>query len=120
MVDFLLKWLVLSAAFWGTAQLLPGIRLRDWKSAAIVSAIYALLAFVVGKLLFVIFTIGTLGIAYLLAVVTWWIIGAIILVITDKVSSRLEIDGFKWALIASALISVLTGVGYWVVGALLG
>ena len=119
MLEFILKWVVLSAAFLVTANVLPGVRLKGFKSSLAVAAIYGVLMFVVGKILFLVFSIGTLGVAYLLGFVTWWIIGAMMLLLTDKLTDKLKLDGLMTALIASGLLAVLTTVGEWAVRALL-
>lgn len=120
MIEFLLKWIVLSAAFWCTAHLIPGVRIKSFGSSLIVSAIYATLSLLVGWLLFAIFSIGTLGLGYLLAFITWWIIGAIMLVLTDKLTTRFNVQGFSTALIASAVIAILNTIGHWLISMLVG
>ena len=120
MIEFLLKWIVLSAAFWGTAHLIPGVKIRSFGSSVVVSAIYATLSLLVGWLLFAIFSIGTLGLGYILSFITWWIIGAIMLVLTDKLTDRFNVAGFGTALIASAVIAVLNTIGLWLINTLLG
>lgn len=116
MIAFLLQWLVLSVAFWGTAQVLPNIEVKSFGSSIIVTAVYATLCFFVGWLLFAVFTIGTLGIAYILAFITWWIIGAMMLMLTDKLTSSFTVKNFPTALVASALIAIFNSIGHWAVG----
>ena len=118
MAGFLLEWLILSVAFWGTAKLVPGVRLDGWKASVFVSAVYATLHLLVGWLLFAVFSIGTLGLAYLLAFVTWWIIGAIVLLLTDAFTKRFEVAGFGTALVASAALALLSALGHWVASTL--
>ena len=119
MIEFLLKWIVLSAAFWGTAQLIPGVKIKSFGSSILVSAIYATLSLFIGWLLFAIFSIGTLGLGYVLAFITWWIIGAIILLLTDKLTHRFNVAGFGTALIASAVIAILNTIGHWLISAMM-
>jgi putative membrane protein len=114
-MEFLLSWLILSFAVWATAALLPGMRIKSFPSAILVAGLFGILNFFLGWLLFTIFTIGTLGLAWLLAFVTRWIINAIILKLTDSLTDRLEIDGFGWALIAAAVMSLAGTVGEWAV-----
>jgi putative membrane protein len=114
-VEFLLSWLVLSFAVWATASLLPGMHLKSFGSAVLVAALFGVLNFFLGKLLFVLFGIGTLGIAWLLAFITRWIIDAIILKVTDALTDHIDIDGFRWALGAAAVMALLGTVGEWVI-----
>jgi putative membrane protein len=85
------------------------------RAAILVAAIFGLLNFFLGWLLFALFTAVTLGIAYLLAFVTRWIINAVLLVLTDKLTDHLHIDGFGWALGGALMMSVLGTIGEWLV-----
>lgn len=116
-MSILLSWLVLSFAVWLTAMILPGIHVRSFGSAVIVAAIFGVLNFFLGWLFFVVFAIATLGIAVLLAFITRWIINAILLKITDAVTDRLTVDSFGWALGGALMISLLSTIGDWIIGA---
>jgi putative membrane protein len=80
-VELVFSWLILSAAVWLTAAILPGFHVKNFGSALLVAAIFGVLNFLLGWLLFAVFTVATLGIAYLLAFVTRWIINAILLML---------------------------------------
>ena len=54
--------------------------------------------------------IGTLGLGFLLAFLTRLVVNAILLKLVDAVSDNLSIDGFGWAFIGAACISVLSGL----------
>lgn len=114
-MSVLLSWLVLSFAVWLTDAILPGFHVRSAKSAVIVAAVYGILNFLLGWLLFALFTIATLGLAWLFAFVTRWIINAILLVITDKLTDHLTIDGFGWALGGALMMSAIGTAGEWLV-----
>jgi putative membrane protein len=114
-MGLIISWLVLSLAVWVTGALLPGVHLKSNKSALIVAAIFGVLNFLLGWLLFTLFTVATFGIAWLLAVVTRWIINTILLVITDKLTDHLKIDSFRWALGAAAVMSIIGAAGEWCV-----
>ena len=117
-MELILSWLILSVAVWLTAAILPGFHVKNFGSAILVAAIFGVLNFVLGWLLFAVFTVVTLGIAWLLAFITRWIINAILLVLTDKLTDRLHIDGFGWALGGALMMSVLGTVGEWLVRAI--
>lgn len=114
-MNLLLSWLVLSLAVWLTSALLPGFHVRDFKSAILVAALFGILNFLIGWLFFVMFTVATLGFAWLLAFVTRWIIDAIILKIVDSVSDRLTIDGFGWALGGALVMAAVGTMAEWLV-----
>jgi putative membrane protein len=117
-MELLLSWLILSFAVWLTAVILPGFHVKSFGSAIIVAAVFGILNFLLGWLFFVVLTIATLGLAWLLAFITRWIINAILLVITDKFTDRLTIDSFGWALGGALMMSVLGTVGQWLVRAM--
>lgn len=114
-MSLILSWLILSLAVWVTAAVLPGFRVKDFKSALLVGAVFGLLNFLLGWLLFAVFTVATLGIAWLLAFITRWIINAILLVITDKLTDALKIDSFGWALAGALVMSLVGTLGEWLV-----
>jgi putative membrane protein len=110
----ILSWLILSFAVWVTDAVLPGFHVKSPKSALLVAAIFGLLNFLLSWLLFALFTIATLGIAWLLAFITRWIINAILLVMTDKLTDHLKIDSFGWALAGAFVMSLVGTLGEWV------
>ncbi len=114
-MSLILSWLILSFAVWITDALLPGFHVKSAKSALLVAAIFGVLNFLLGWVLFAIFTVATLGIAWLLAFITRWIINAILLVITDKLTDHLKIDSFGWALGGALIMSLVGTFGEWVV-----
>ncbi|MBN1238956.1 MAG: phage holin family protein, partial [Gammaproteobacteria bacterium] len=71
-----------------------------------------------GWLLFGVFTVATLGIAWLLAFITRWIINAILLMLTDRLTDHLKIDGFGWALGGALMMSAIGTLGEWLLGGL--
>jgi putative membrane protein len=109
-MSLIISWLILSLAVWVTAAVLPGFHVKDFKSAIIVAAIFGVLNFLLGWLLFAVFTLATLGLAWLLAFITGWIINALLLALTDRLTDRLKIDGFGWALGGALLISIVAAV----------
>jgi putative membrane protein len=119
-MDLLLSWLILSFAVWVTAVVLPGFHVKNAGSALLVAAIFGVLNFLLGWLLFAVFTVATLGIAWLLAFITRWIINAILLVLTDKLTDHLTIDSFGWALGGALMMSVIGTLGEWIIRGLLG
>jgi putative membrane protein len=114
-MELILSWLILSVAVWLTAAILPGFHVKNFGSAVLVAAVFGVLNFLLGWLLFAVFTVVTLGIAYLLAFITRWIINAVLLVLTDKLTDHLHIDGFGWALGGALMMSVLGTIGEWLV-----
>ena len=112
-MSFLLSWLILSLAVWLTATILPGFHVKSLGSAVIVAAIFGVLNFLLGWLLFAALTVVTLGIAWLLAFITRWIIDAILLMLVDNLTDRLSIDSFGWALGGALMMSLIGTLGEW-------
>ena len=113
MITILLSWLIMAGAFWLTARVLPGFEVRDYRAALIVAAIFGVINWLIGWLLFVLIGIASLGIGFLLSFLTRWLVNALLLKLTDSLSSHLRIDGFRTALIAALMISLLATVGQW-------
>src|SRR5688500_12377443 len=116
-MSLILSWLILTLAVWVTSAVLPGFHVKSPKSALLVAAIFGVLNFLLGWVLFAIFSVATLGIAWLLAFITRWIINAILLVITDKLTDHLKIDSFGWALGGALVMSLVGTLGEWLVRA---
>ena len=116
-MNLVLSWLILTLAVWVTSAILPGFHVKSPKSALLVAAIFGVLNFLLGWVLFAIFSVATLGIAWLLAFITRWIINAILLVITDKLTDHLKIDSFGWALGGALVMSLVGTLGEWLVRA---
>ena len=114
-MSLLVSWIILSLAVYLTAAILPGFHIRSFGGAFVVAAIFGLLNFFLGWLLFTVFAIATLGLALLLAFITRWVINAILLVLTDRISDALTIDSFKWALGGALMMSLLGTAGEWLV-----
>jgi putative membrane protein len=114
-MSLLLSWLVLSLAVWLTAVVLPGFHVKSFGSAILVAAVFGILNFLLGWLIFAVLTVATLGIAWLLSFITRWIINALLLKATDALTDRLTIDSFGWALAGALMMSVLGTAGEWLV-----
>lgn len=112
-MDLLLSWLILTVAFWLTAMVLPGFHVKSFGSAIVVAAIFGVLNVLIGWLLFGVIGIATLGIGFLLAFLTRWVVNAILLKLTDAITDRLTIDGFGNALLGALIISLIGTVAEW-------
>jgi putative membrane protein len=116
MLDILISWLILSGAFYLTAELLPGFEVKGGaRGALLVAALFGVVNWLIGWLLFFIIGIASLGIGFLLAFLTRWLVNAILLKLVDAVSDTLNIRGFGTALAGALVISLLGTVGQWLV-----
>jgi putative membrane protein len=118
-MELLLSFVVLTASIWITARVLPGFEVRGVGGAALVAVGLGLLQFLIGWLLFFVIGVGTLGLGFLLAFVTRWLVTAILLKVVDAFSRSLRIDGFRWAFAGALVMSALGSVGELAIRALL-
>jgi len=114
-MEILLSWLVLSGAVWLTAVLLPGFEVRGFGGALIVAAVFGFLNWLLGWLLFVVIGIGTLGLGFLLAFITRWLVMAVLLKLTDALLDSLKIKSLGVALVGAAVMSLFGTAGQWLV-----
>jgi putative membrane protein len=114
-MGLLLSWLVMSAAIWLTAQWLPGFSVKGFRGALWVAAIFGVINWLIGWFLFVVIGIMSLGIGFLLSFLTRWLVNAILLKVTDRLSSNLSIRDFSTALLGALLLSLFATVGQAVV-----
>jgi putative membrane protein len=106
MMQIIIRFLILAVSIYLIAMVVPGIRLRGFKSALSVAAVYALLNFVLFKLLFFI-TFPLIILKWLTLGIFGVVLNAVLLMITDKMLDDFEIAGFGSALIAALGISVV-------------
>jgi putative membrane protein len=107
-MHLLISWLVLSFGIWITSALVPGFRIDGFKGALIVGAVFGILHFLIGWLLFTLIGIGTLFVGFVFSFVTKWVVSAIVLQITNAMTDSLTIDNFRIALAAAAVLAFLS------------
>ncbi len=110
MVQLLLSWLVLTLIFFLAAAIVPGVKIKDFKGALVVAAIFGILNWGLGRLLFVVIGVGTLGVGFLLAFLTRWVVIALLLKLTDALTEKLTVKSFGNAFVAALVISVLSSI----------
>jgi len=120
MFAIIISWLILSAAFFLTAEILSGFEVKGGvRGALLVAALFGVINWLVGWLLFVLIGVASLGLGFLLAFLTRWLVNAILLKLLDAASDTLNIKGFKTALLGALLISLFGTVGQWLVRVIL-
>lgn len=117
-MSILISWLVVSLSVYLTALALPGFHIKKTSSVLLIAALFGVLNFLLGWFFFTVFTVLTLGLAYLLAFITRVIVNAIILMIVDKATDHLKIDGFKWALAGAILMSLIGTGAQWLISSI--
>lgn len=107
----LISWLILALAVWLAAAIVPGVKVQGFGGAVFVAAVFGVLNWLIGWLLFLIIGVATLGLGFLLAFLTRWFVDAIVLKLTSGLTSRLTIRGFGPALLAALVMSALGTFG---------
>ena len=106
----ILNLLSLSVSVFVVAQLIPGIRIKNYGTAVVVAIVYSLVNFLLDKLLLILafplifFTLGLFV----------FVINAFLLWLTDQIIDDFEIRDFKTTLIAAACISLLNMLLQWI------
>ncbi len=106
-MQVLLSWLVLSAAVLVAAAILPGMRVKGFGGALVAAALFGVLNWLLGWLFFVVIGVATLGLGFLFAFLTRWLVDAIVLKMADSLTDRLTIDGFGTALLGAGIVSIV-------------
>ncbi|MFN7131323.1 MAG: phage holin family protein [Myxococcales bacterium] len=107
MLDIIINLLVTAGAVVLASKMIPGVRVKSFGAALVVAGIFGLLNALLGKLLFHVFAIATLGLGYLLFLLTAWVVNTVLLRLTDKL-----VDGFEiptWGKTAATAL-VISGV----------
>jgi putative membrane protein len=105
-MSIIISFLLLALSVLVISAIVPGIRVRGFKSALAVAAVYGLLNFVLFKLLIFI-TFPLLILKVLTLGVFGVLLNAVLLMVTDKLLDGFEIDGFGSALLGALGISAV-------------
>ena len=106
-MHLIIAWLVLTISVWVTAAILPGFRVNGLSGAIKAAAVFGILNWLLGYFFFVVLGIVTLGIGFLFAFLTRWLVMAIILKLADKLSSNINIDSFGTAALGALIMTVV-------------
>jgi putative membrane protein len=103
LVHLVESWLLSAVALWIVAQIIPGVRVRDFAAAMIAVVVIAVVNATVGpvvKFFAFPFTLVTLGLFLL-------VINAALLKLSSLFTPGFEVRGFLSALLGSVLITIL-------------
>lgn len=112
----LISWATNAVGLWLASQLLDGFKLKGGPaSLLVVAAVFGVLQFLLGWVVFVAIGIASLGLGFLFALVTRLLVSALMLKLADAVSDRLQIRSFGTAFAAACVLAVSSTVVDWVV-----
>jgi putative membrane protein len=90
-----------------TAWIVPGVTVRGFGGALFIALLFGVLNVVLGWILFVLIGLGTLGLGFVLAFLTRWIVDAILLQLLASLTRSLDIESFGKAFLAAMVMSGL-------------
>ena len=102
----IIKLLITAVVAYFLPKILSGVQVEDFTSAIIFAVVLGLLNLIVRPILSLLslpITILTLGLFSL-------VINALIILLADKFTEGINVDGFWWALIFSVALSVITSI----------
>jgi len=108
----IVRFLILAASVYLIALIVPGVRVRGFRAALSVAAVYGLLNFLLFRVLILI-TFPLLILKWVTLGVFGVILNAVLLLITDKLLDDFELSGFGAALLAAlgiAGVNLLLGI----------
>jgi putative membrane protein len=113
MIHLLLSWAILTGAVLLTSLIMkPVIRMRSWKTAIWVAAMFGVL-----QTLFLRFLVFLTFPAWVLTFGLFtFVLQAFLLWVTDKALSDIQIKSFGWTIVAAFLISLLDRFGHFLLG----
>ena len=106
LIHLIVSWLISALALWIVAQIIPGLRLRDFGSAMLAVIIIAIVNATVGPVVRFFafpFTLLTLGLLLL-------VINAALLKLSSLFTPGFEVHGFLSAVVGALLITILNAV----------
>jgi putative membrane protein len=112
MKGLLLRWLILTLAVLAAAYLLRGIEVKSFGAALAAAAILGILNAFLRPLLL----LFTLPLNILTLGLFTFVVNALMLLLTDKLSDGLQVEGFWAALLGALVISAVS----WLISALIG
>jgi putative membrane protein len=106
MLHLIVVWLVSALALWIVAQVIPGIRVRDFGSALIAAAVIAVVNAIVGPVLkFLTFPLIFLTLGLFL-----FVVNAMLLKLAALFTPGFEVLGFWAAVIGSIVLTVVSSI----------
>ena len=105
-MKYLWHFLIYIIAVYGTARLLPGIKMKSIVTAIIVAVCIG----VAGMTITPILNFFTFPINFVTFGLFTFVIDAIIIVIIDKLLEDFEVDGFGWAFIYAVVLAIINSV----------
>ena len=106
MVHIIVSWLVSALALWIVAQIIPGVRVRDFGAALIATIVIALVNGVAGP----VFKFFAFPLIFLTLGLFLLVINAFLLKLASLFAPGFEVHGFFSAVIGSIVLTLLNSI----------
>jgi putative membrane protein len=107
MIALLVSWVACALALFLSAKIFSGVRLKgDFGDALWIAAVYSIISFFLGWLIFGLLGVVTLGLGFVFFFITQLVTAAIVLKVTSALSSRFDIVGFVPALGTAIMLAI--------------
>jgi len=103
----LIDWLSLALGVYVASLFVPGFKVEGLLGAFVAAALFGVVHTLLGGLLFGLLGVATLGLGFLVAFLTRWVVDALLLKLADALTDRLTIRGFLAAFLAGLVINFL-------------
>jgi putative membrane protein len=114
-MHMLLHFVVLTVTVLALARVVPGVRVTNNSSAALVAVVFGVLNFALGWLIKAVLFVPALLTLGLLFLFVPFIVNTIVLWLTDKVLHAFEIRDLQALLISSGAITLVNGLLHFVI-----
>lgn len=101
------SWLVCAFALWLTSRIVPGFTIKGIGGALKAAALFGILNWAIGWLIYAVIGVASLGIGFVLSFITRIVVNAILLKVTDAMMESLNVKGFTPAVLGAFSISVI-------------
>jgi putative membrane protein len=104
---WILHLVVLTVTVLAIARILPGVVVKNWKTAALVAVVFSVLNFVLGWVIHAMLIVPAILTLGLLFFFIPFIVNTVMLWITDKLIGDFEIKTFRTLLASAGVITVV-------------
>lgn len=106
MQQVLQSWAILTISFWLASAILPGVHIHSIKDAVVVAGVFGLVNLLLGKVMFALIGVGTLGVTFLFSFLGRWLVDTVLLRLVGRLSPRLTISSFSTAMACAFVMSL--------------
>ena len=107
MTSLLVSWLLMAVVIMVAAAIVPGVRIKGFAGAVWAALLLGTLNVFIGWLLFVVIGLATLGLGFILAFLTRWVVDALLLRLVGRLTDSLYVESFGKAFVAALVMGGL-------------